>query len=240
MSRDTFAPLGFDCVASRPIGQFLPLGKRLRPTLCVSDTHLLPTSAAYGADSPHALAGLLEFASEYQLFILGDFIESLPLEAKSIRRLPLSKRLQNVLETLKFRERVRLVPGNHDQNALPFLLSYFGRGRVAIGGFRIGNLVFVHGHELGLDAAGIAERLPMIVSVGGGLSRLGFRVPYGTATNDAIAINYRIHGLYPIFGHTHIPAICETYANTGYFLDDHKSFITIEDNAIKLWKEIRI
>lgn len=235
MKAQKVTALGYRCVAEKRIDRFLPSGRTLRSTLCVSDTHFLPLQRSYGADAPRALCELISALPGFQIFLLGDFIESLCLDATEISLLERSERLNGLFETLRCLE-ARIVLGNHDQRAVPFIRRYFGV-RMCPGGFRIGRVVFTHGHELGLDASEMAERIPMMVPLGGALGRLGVGVPYGAATNEAVAAHYHILGLYPIFGHTHTPVVCDRFANTGCFLDGYRSFITIESNRLQLWEK---
>jgi predicted phosphodiesterase len=195
----------------------------------------LPSRRSYGGDAPREFYKLIEALPEFQLFLLGDFIESLTLAPGEVARLDTSERLGPILELMRYLD-ARVVVGNHDRHAIPFIRRHFG-SRACIGGFRIGRLVFAHGHELGLDASEMAERVPMIMQLGGTLGRLGVGVPFGTATNDAVAAHYRVLGLYPIFGHTHTPVVSSCFANTGCFLDAYRSFVTIENNNLVLWEQ---
>ena len=226
--------LGYRKINQISIGHLLPAGQTLKPTLCVSDTHLLPVRKTYGADSPTELQQLLEQVPDFQIFILGDFIESLPLSRKEIGQLERSPRIGALLDLLKFGFGTKLILGNHDIHVTSQLKNIFG-SRVFPGGFRIGRLVFIHGHEIGLDASGFVERMPNVIAFGGALGRLGVGVPFGVATNEAVAAHYRVLGLYPIFGHTHVPVVSDAFANTGCFLSTYRSFITIENNLLALW-----
>ena len=228
--------LGFEMKAASSLAPYLPVGRGIRPTLCLSDTHLLPVKKSYGSDVPDALADVLAALPEHQVFVLGDFIESLPLSLREVRTAATSSRLRRTLEELRYRDRLRVIPGNHDSKAIPFIKQYFGAQRVFIGGFRIGRVAFIHGHEPGLDVSGLAARMPVVVPIGGGLSRLGCPVPYGTASNTEISTHYSSLGLYAVFGHTHSPAACRTFANPGCFLAGHRSFLLLDGSQIALWE----
>ncbi|WP_431286305.1 metallophosphoesterase [Roseateles chitinivorans] len=229
--------LGFRCIGQMDVSPFLPIGKKLRPTLCLSDTHLLPMRTSYGKDTPRDLLRLIEALPNVQLFVLGDFFESLMLSTREIAGLHASHRIGPLIEAIRCNLCPKIIPGNHDQRAITFVRRYYGKFAY-IGGFRIGRLIFCHGHELGLDASHMAERFPLSIAVGGTLDRLGVGVPWGTVTNEAVGAHYHAMGLYAIFGHTHTPIVTRTYANTGCFLLEYRSCITIEEGMLSLWEGI--
>lgn len=229
--------LGYRSIGRMDLGAYLPAERKLRPTLCVSDTHLLPVRTSYAKDSPAELLRLIEALPDYQVFLLGDIFESLLLSSGEINAMPAAERLSPLLEALRCNIAPKIVPGNHDQRAAAFIRRYFGKNTY-FGGFRIGRLVFCHGHEMGLDASHMAERIPISVAVSGTLDRLGVGIPWGSVTNEAVAAHFQAMGLYPIFGHTHTPAATRSYANTGCFLDGYRSFATIEDHVLNVWEGV--
>jgi hypothetical protein len=56
--------LGYRKINQISVSHLLPAGQTLKPTLCVSDTHLLPVRKTFGADSPTELQHLLEESAE--------------------------------------------------------------------------------------------------------------------------------------------------------------------------------
>ena len=232
------APAPFECVATVDLGRLLPLGRAFRPTLCLSDTHLLAEETDFCADIPDQVLTLLEWYGDYQLFMLGDLTESLLYSPQQITTLKHNHRLHSVLSELRFRPVVRVIPGNHDARVVAFLRKYLGSDRVFVGGFRVGRLVFVHGHEYGLDASPMAEQYTGMVPVGGILNSFGVRPRVGIATNVEIAALYTPLRLFPIFGHTHDPALAPEFANAGCFLPGAASFLTIVGTTMSLWRDV--
>jgi predicted phosphodiesterase len=228
--------LGFRLLGQFDLSSFLPAGRELKPTICISDTHLLPKSTSYGTDSPREILELLKAIPEFQVFVLGDFTESLTLNALELPDLLTSGRLAPLFNELKHRNGSKIITGNHDVHALPYLKEFF-QSKLFVDGFRVGRVIFIHGHEAGMDATETIERMPRTVLLGGALNRLGVSIPFGTATNAALASHYNAIGLYPIFGHTHLPFVADFYANTGCFLRTYKSFITIQKNTLILWEK---
>lgn len=170
------------------------------------------------------------------MVLLGDVTESLPLSDEETETFATSARLRPLFEELSHRRAI-LVPGNHDQRALSVLRRCFGRTQVALGGFRIGRVAFVHGHEAGLDGSHwVNDIVPWVVTIGASLERLGIPVHFGTATNDEIAAPYSHRGSFVVFGHTHDPQVGPRYANTGCFLQGQQSFVTLDGDRLSLWK----
>lgn len=231
-----YSSLGYAPVAQLSIRSFLPPGTALRPTLCISDTHLLPTEEPFGSDVPGDLHLLLRSMEGYQVFMLGDLIEALPLKPRQLRRLAATRRLKPILETLRWWPSLRYVPGNHDARVLPYLRAYLGSHRVFPGGFRVGRLVFIHGHEPRLDHTSLAANIPTSIPLGGSLKRLGIRVRAGVASNNAIASRYNALRAFPVFGHTHVPELGRAFANVGCFLSYLRSYLTIEGDVLTLWQ----
>jgi hypothetical protein len=169
--------------------------------------------------------------------VLGDLIESLVCSDAQIRGLKYNRRLERVFTELRLRATMRVVPGNHDAKALGFLRRHFGPHRVFAGGFRVGRVVFVHGHEFGLDASPVAEQFAGVVPLGAALNHLGFQPQIGIASNDDIASLYVPRRLFPVFGHTHVPCAGPRFANSGSFLATEASFILLSGHSLTLWRD---
>ena len=226
---------GFDIVARVNLKTFLPPGRGMKPTLCVSDTHLVPHDPPCHWDAPKALLRLLRSHPDHQVFLLGDIIESLVLRPAQVAMLHRSKRLRAVVRELQSRRTIRVIPGNHDARAVSSLVQLFGRRRVLPGGFRIGRVVFSHGHENKahpLDRAAALSDLAL--PLGHTMTNLGVRVHDKSASNEEIASWYRERDAFVVFGHTHEPAAQAHFANTGCFLSMARSFITIHGYRLEL------
>src|SRR5262245_72709 len=228
-------PPGYRAANSVRLDEYFPPGRGLRPTLCVSDTHLCPADGDFPSDAPDRLLELLEWYAGYQIFCLGDLIESLPYSERELYNLSNQRRLTPLFAELRHIPTLRFVPGNHDVRVIGSLRRVLGTQRVFLGGFRVGRLVFVHGHEHGLDASPVAERYAGLVPLAAAMNHIGVQINVGMATNLQIAAQYLSFRLFPIFGHTHVPAATRTFANTGCVLAHAASFITIEGHDLTLW-----
>jgi predicted phosphodiesterase len=170
-------PPEYSKISTILLDPFLPAGKLLKPTLCLSDMHLFAEHRDYADDDPKEILMLLRWFHNYQIFILGDFIESVVLNKLQIFRFFHSERLKPLFKELYYRNALKIIPGNHDVGVIKPMHRYFGSDRLFSGGFRVGKLVFVHGHELGIDSANRTESVgSLVVPVGKVLNRLGF--PY--------------------------------------------------------------
>lgn len=212
------------------------LGQQELPDLlCISDTHLLPDERSYGRDTPEELLDTLRLFPAHTVILLGDILESLVLDAKGVKAYETSARLQPLFAEIRNRS-VLLVPGNHDQRAASFLTRWLG-ARVRPGGFLVGKVAFVHGHERDLDESDWVEDVaPWMVALGGALNRLGVLSTWGSLPNSDIAASYTSRGIFPIFGHTHDSMISPRFANSGCFLKHKQTFLTLQRGEIALWE----
>lgn len=229
--------LGFRPLGSVSLEGYFPFNRRLGRTLCISDTHLLPEDRFYADDAPEEFHRLLEEYDNYQLFVLGDLIESLPLLDDEAQSLILSRRLSEIIEHLKRREDLLLVPGNHDVRVIDVLRRVFGADRMHEGGFSIDNVAFLHGHEPGVDLSpGVAPVRHFAIPLAVTCKRLGLRLRVGMASNQLIASTANNGRTFLIFGHTHKAELRPNYANLGHFLRrGMKTYATIEQNIFTLW-----
>jgi predicted phosphodiesterase len=229
--------LGFRPLASISLESYLPSNRQLRPTICISDAHLLPEERFFADDAPEELFQVLVHYSDYQLFFLGDLIESLPLLDDEAQSLTMSNRLREIIEILRNRNDFTLVPGNHDVRVINVLRRVFTPQRLREGGFSIDRVAFFHGHEPGLDLSGaIAPIRNFAIPLGVTLKRLGLRLRVGAASNQLIASTASNTDLFLIFGHTHKAELRRNYANLGHFLrHGMKTYATIEKNIFSLW-----
>ena len=212
------------------------------PILCVSDTHLRPNTGPFCDDAPLALAALLRAHPSHRVFVLGDFLESLPLSTDAIRGYGSSARLAPVFDALRARSDYRIVPGNHDTRALGVLADLFGDRHVFAGGFVDTGVRFVHGHERNHDLSHYARpwvtrfAVPLQVTA----KRLGFP-SIEVAQNRIVARSAKrgpVRGRkydYVLFGHTHRCEVRASYANTGSFLRrGRKTFVVLEHRDVRL------
>lgn len=203
--------------------------------LCISDTHLLPDDRTYGRDTPEELLDVLQLFPRHTVILLGDILESLVLDAKGVRAYETSPRLRPLFKELRDRSAL-LIPGNHDRKAGNFLTQSFGAS-VRPGGFRIGRVAFVHGHEGDLDESDwVDDVAPWMVALGGALNRLGVLSAFGSLPNSDIAASYTSRGLFPVFGHTHDSMITPRFANSGCFLRHKQTFLTLQGGELALWE----
>lgn len=227
---------GFEATKCVLLDSMLPAAVRQRNILCLSDMHLLPDERHYGRDAPEELLGLLQALPHHSVILLGDVFEALApgvAENFSVRD---SRRLQPILQELGSR-RVAIVPGNHDLRIVNSILEY-KPWRVHAGGFSLGRVIFIHGHESNQDDSHWAEQVgEWVVPVAGVLDQLGLSSQLSLVPNSEIASFYSSRGLYPIFGHTHRPCLKRTHANTGCFLRSQQSFLTLENGTLVLWRE---
>ena len=229
--------LGFRPLGAIALDNYLPSGARLKPTLCVSDTHLLPEERFYADDAPRELLNVLLEHQDYQLFILGDLIESLPLFEDESQSLTLSNRLREVIDYLRNRDELMFIPGNHDVRVIEVLRRIFGGERFHEGGFSIGQVAFFHGHEAGTDLSpAVAPIRHFAIPLAVTCKRLGLRLRVGAASNQVIAASTGDRRIFMIFGHTHKAELRPNYANLGHFLKrGMRTYATIENNIITLW-----
>jgi hypothetical protein len=175
------------CV-SRSIPQLI--GRDIPPTLCVSDTHLVPRETWYADDAPGALLQLLRAFADHHVVVLGDFIESLVLSDEEAAKLARSDRLAPIFGALRRRE-ARVLLGNHDIRVRRALSRALGTGAVVDGPIRLGPMVLLHGHEAEPDMSMAARALgrvavPVLVT----LKRAGIEW-FGPSNNEALVTRYR-------------------------------------------------
>jgi predicted phosphodiesterase len=209
------------------------LDEPIPPTLCFSDTHLVPRQLEWSDDAPEDLLALIEALPDHRILVLGDLTESIGLRAPERAHLESSGRLHRLFGTIA-RRGARLVVGNHDANAVPILERLFGRENVVRGGFEVGRLSVRHGHE----AAPV--RTWVEAHVGPFVVPLFERVRRGSSPerldNDVVLRSIRGDSPFVLFGHTHSPMLEERAANPGCFLRSAQSFLTLAGYEATLFR----
>ena len=228
----------FELLQRRPLGPYLPGGYQFTPTLCVSDTHLTPKQSVWDDSAPDRLLSLLKAFPAHQVYVLGDFIESLTLTTQECANLSQSIRLRPLFRELRRRPGLRIIPGNHDVHVLDQLRKCFGGDKVYAGGWTMHKLRFVHGHESAMFLTEAGRHfgqyaVPCYVL----LQRFSIPVP-NLEANQAIARAMR--GMnFLVFGHTHKPELRPTYANCGSYLrQGERTFILLGNREISLWRSL--
>jgi predicted phosphodiesterase len=219
----------YRCEAVRALPGIVP--EDLPPTLCFSDTHLLPTARRWGDDAPADLVALFDALPSHQLWSLGDLAESIGLPPWQRARALAAPRLAEVVAAL--RARGTIVVGNHDRTEL--LRAAFGAGRVRVGGFELGAMRVRHGHEADRWRTRF-ERLigPVAVppfelaqQLRGGGSRKDNR-----QVRRAVGVGAR----HVLFGHSHVAALEADHANPGCFTASSQSFLLLDGAGASLWR----
>jgi len=209
------------------------LDEPLPPTLCFSDTHLVPRPLEWSDDAPEDLLALIEAMPEHRILMLGDLTESIGLDARERARLESSARLESLFRAI-FVRRARLVVGNHDANAVPILERLFGRENVRRGGFDIGRVSVRHGHEAAPLRTWVEARVgPFVVPL---YERFRRGASPKRLDNDAVLRSIRGASPFVLFGHTHSPMLDERAANPGCFLRSAQSFLTFAGYEATLFK----
>ena len=229
--------LGFDLANQCSVAPYLPADFEFAPTVCVSDTRLLPHETFYADDAPALLLEVLRALDEHHVFVLGDFLESIPLGESEIDEIVTAVRLGPLFSELSGRRELRVVPGNHDIKADRALVTRFGARRIYSNGFRVGRIRFEHGHRNAADGytEEIADFGSALIPIGVTLQRLGVPIPLQAANEDIFrATCTKLDFL--VFGHTHAPEISSNYANTGCFLrTGEQTVVTLSGSRLSLW-----
>ena len=221
----------YRCVARRTLAGLAPAD--LPPTLCFSDTHLLPTARAWGDDAPDDLAALIAAVPDHQLWSLGDLAESIGLPPWQRANAWASPRLAPIAAQL--RARGTIVVGNHDLAGL--LRAAFGPARVRRGGFELGGLRVRHGHE---DDPWLTRLERLVGPIAVPPFELMQQRRGGGARKDNRKLRSAVGGAAPylIFGHSHVAALEPDYANPGCFTDSAQSFLVLRGPDVALWRRL--
>jgi predicted phosphodiesterase len=213
---------GFEAVRRLSISAYLD--EPLPPTLCFSDTHLVPRPLEWSDDAPEDLLALIDALPEYRIFMLGDLTESIGLGPAERAGFESSERLGNLFRTM-FARKARVVVGNHDTNAVSVLERLFGRENVARGGFGVDRVAVRHGHEAAPLRTWVEGRIgPLVVPL---FERLRRGARPERLDNDVVLRGVRGDSPFVLFGHTHSPMLEERAANPGCFLRSAQSFLTL-------------
>ena len=205
------------------------------PTLCFSDTHLVPRETSWADDSPEDLFALLEALPVHRVMMLGDLTESVGIPARERATFGSSERLAPLFRTMAARD-PRIVVGNHDVRAIAILERLFGPDHVAKGGFELGRVRVRHGHEASPVRTFIESRIgPVAVPI---YERLRRGRPPERLDNATVVSRIRGAAPFVIFGHTHAPVLDDGMANPGCFLRSAQSFLTIEGHEITLFRRL--
>jgi predicted phosphodiesterase len=209
------------------------LDEPLPPTLCFSDTHLVPRPLEWSDDAPEDLLALVDALPDHRILMLGDLTESIGLWAAERAHFESSARLERLFETIA-RRGARLVVGNHDTNAVPILERLFGRENVARGGFEIGRVSVRHGHEAAQLRTWVEARVgPFVVPQ---FERLRRGARPERLDNDVVLRSIRGDAPFVLFGHTHSAMLEERSANPGCFLRSAQSFLTLAGYEATLFR----
>lgn len=209
------------------------LDEPLRPTLCFSDTHLVPRPLEWSDDAPEDLLALVEALPDHRILVLGDLTESIGLRTAERAHLASSERLDRLFTAMARRE-ARLVVGNHDTNAIPILERLFGCNNVSLGGFEMGRVSVRHGHEAAPLRTWVEARVgPLAVPLFERFRRGG---PPERLDNDAVLRSIRRDSPFVLFGHTHSALLDERAANPGCFLRSAQSFLTLAGYEATLFR----
>jgi predicted phosphodiesterase len=209
------------------------LDSPLPPTLCFSDTHLVPRPFAWSDDAPEDLLGLIESLPDHEILSLGDLTESIGIGASERALFDSSDRLARLFDGVASR-RCRIVVGNHDANGVEFLERRFGAPNVTTGGFDLGRVRIRHGHEAHPLKTRIEALVgPLAVPI---FERLRRGKPPERLDNATVLRSVRGPAPFVLFGHTHSAMLGPDAANPGCFLGSAQSFLTIEGYEITLFK----
>lgn len=204
----------------------------LEPTLCFSDTHLVPEDLPWASDAPEDLLALVESFPGHRLVVLGDLTESIGVDAGTRRLFETSERLAPLFRAMAARN-ARIVVGNHDVCAVDFLERRFGRAQVSNGGFELGRLRVRHGHEASPFRTWLESKVgPVAVPV---YERFRRRSRPERLDNDAILARVGARAPFVLFGHTHAPRLDARAANPGCFLRSAQSFLTLRGFEVILY-----
>lgn len=219
----------YRCVGSRVVPALV--ATPMPPTLCVSDTHLVPHATSWSDDAPDDLRALLAALPTHAVLSLGDFAESIGLRRARRRELATAPRTAALIATLRARA-ATIVVGNHDDADL--LDATFGAAHVRRGGLAHGALRIRHGHE----AEGWVTHLehavgPWAVPPFEHLER--WRGGGGRKDNRRVRRAIGGDAPFVLFGHSHVPALAADFANPGCFLASAQSFLLLDGATVELW-----
>jgi predicted phosphodiesterase len=231
---------GYICAGHVSLAQFLPKGKRFKPALCFSDTHIHSTESHFSNDIPAEILFILQQHPKHCVYWLGDVLESAHLKQVEAEKLIQRTEFKAIIDDLCAREFVKIIPGNHDRNVHKAMINLFGQNRISINGFKLGAVIFTHGHEPLVDIFSAEIPSPTLVTpLLGALQRVGLLEHEDKQGNKLIAEYYNRKNLYPVFGHTHFAEVTNRYANSGCILRYSQSYITIEGERLFLWKTLK-
>jgi len=209
------------------------LDEPLPPTLCFSDTHLVPRPLEWSDDAPDELLALIEALPEHAIIALGDLTESVGLGRADRDRYLSSERLASLFRAMTSRG-ARLVVGNHDANAVSLLEGLFGARNVFRGGFALGRIAVRHGHEASPLRTWAEARVGALVIPA--YERLRRGRPPARLDNEVVLGSIRGGAPYVLFGHTHSAMLDPRAANPGCFLRSAQSFLTLSGYDATLFR----
>jgi len=209
------------------------LDEPLPPTLCFSDTHLVPRPHKWSGDAPEDLLALVEALPGHRILMLGDLTESIGIGPAERAELESSDRLVPLFRAIAAREG-RVVVGNHDANAVPALRRLFGSESVSTGGFEIGRISVRHGHEADPFQTCVEARIGRFVVPAFEWFRRG-RSPE-RLDNDVVLRSIRGRSPFVLFGHTHSRLLDPHAANPGCFMGSAQSFLTLSGYEATLFR----
>jgi len=209
------------------------LGEPLPPTLCFSDTHLVPRQLEWSDDALEDLLALIEALPDHRILILGDLTESIGVGPVERAHFESSDRLAPLFRAIAARER-RVLVGNHDTNAVAVLERLFGNENVSQGGFEVGRVSVRHGHEAARFQTWVEARIGRFVVP------LFERLRRGKSPerldNDVVLKRIRGKSPFVLFGHTHSPMLEAHAANPGCFLGSAQSFLMLTGYEATLFR----
>lgn len=206
----------------------------LVPTLCFSDTHLVPRTLPWADDAPDDLLALIDAYPSHRLLALGDLTEAIGLREADRALFASSERLETLFGRIAARDH-RIVVGNHDATSASFLRQRFGDENVFAGGFDIGRVRVRHGHEGRPLHTWLESRLGPAVVPWFERQRRG--KPPERLGNEAVLGSIRGGAPFVLFGHTHRAMLGQHAANPGCFLRSAQSFLTIDGDEIALFRK---
>lgn len=209
------------------------LDEPLRPTLCFSDTHLVPRPLGWSDDAPEDLLALIEALPGHAILSLGDLTESVGIRSADCEEYLCSDRLAGLFRTMSERG-ARLVIGNHDANAVRLLERVFDAQNVFLGGFELGRIAVRHGHEASPLRTWVEARIgSFVIPV---YERFRRGKPCERLDNDVVLRSLLPGARFVLFGHTHSAMLGPRAANPGCFLGSAQSFLTLSGYDATLFR----
>lgn len=204
------------------------------PTLCFSDTHLVPEEKAWADDAPEDLTALLRALPDHDVLVLGDLTEAIGVGREERAAFARSRRLRPVFDALAD-HRTILVAGNHDLPALDALERHLHPARVALGGYEHDRLRIRHGHEGESFVSAQAWLGPHVIPWYERARRLSKRPPE-RIDNRRVLARLGAPSSALLFGHTHAALLEPGAMNPGCFLGSAQSILTFSGYEAVLWR----